>query len=82
MNAPLALLYVRDYNEIIFPVHDIQQAITLATCIADSDLLNNKIDFNMFDVFLYNDGQLGETWEAPDGETFEDVWVRVRGKVK
>lgn len=78
MNAKYALLYIRDYIETVFPVRDIQQAIALATCIADSDLLNDEIDFNMFDVFLYNEGQLGETWESADGETFEDVWERER----
>ena len=41
-------------------------------------LVRSEIDFNMFDVFLFSDGQLGETWESANGEAFEDVWERAR----
>lgn len=70
----LALMYIRNGNEILFPVRDIQHAIALADNIADSDLLNDDIDFNMFDVFQYHNGTIGEAWESEDGSSFDDLW--------
>ena len=74
MENKIALVYIRNGNETIFPVKDIDHAISLADNIADSDLLNDDIDFNMFDVFYFDGNECGETWETEDGDTFEDVW--------
>lgn len=74
MKTTLALMYIRDGRETIFPVKDIDHAIRLAGEIADSDLFNDNIDFNMFDVFHYDGTECGDAWETDDGDTFEDVW--------
>lgn len=73
-----ALMYIRNGKEILFPVRDIKHAIILADNIADSDLLNDDIDFNMFDVFQYHNGAVGEAWESEDGRTFEEIWQESR----
>lgn len=70
----IALSYIRDGKETVFPVKDIDHAIRIADAIADSDLLNDFIDFNMFDVFEYNNGALGDAWESEDGDSFEEYW--------
>lgn len=74
MMAEFALMYIRDGKKIIFPVKDIDHAISLANNIADSDLLNDNIDFNAFDVFCYDGNECGDEWESDDGATFEDIW--------
>lgn len=74
MKTKIALMYIRNGHEVIFPVKDIDHAIRLAEEIADSDLLNDNIDFNLFDVFYYDGKQCGDAWESDDGYTFEDVW--------
>lgn len=74
MKPVIALIYIRNYQEVIFPVKDIQHAITLANSIADSDLLNERIEFNMFDVCQYENGVIGDSWESDDGKEFNDVW--------
>lgn len=78
MKAEIALIYIRNGNETIFPVKDIQHAITLADSIADSDLLNDSIDYNMFDVCQYDGRNIGDAWESEDGEDFDEFWRRVR----
>lgn len=70
----LALLYIRNGKETIFPVSDIDQAVKIADAIADSDLLNDAVDYNMFDVFQYLNGEIGEAWEDENGQTFEEYW--------
>lgn len=72
--AELALMYIRNGKEMIFPVKNIDHAINLANNIADSDLLNDNIDFNIFDVFYYDGNECEDAWESDDGATFEDVW--------
>ena len=44
VKAKLALLYIRNGQETVFPVQDIDQAVRLADAIADSDLLNDAVD--------------------------------------
>lgn len=70
----LKLLYIRNGQETIFPVSDIDQAVKIADAIADSDLLNDMVDYNMFDVFQYISGEFWGEWEGEDGQTFEEYW--------
>lgn len=69
-----ALLYIRNGKEMIFPVKDIEHAVRIADAIADSDLLNDDVDYNMFEVFRYSNGKLGDEWENDVGLTFNDYW--------
>lgn len=77
-NVWLALVYIRNDKALEFPVKDIDHAVRLADAIADSDLLNATVDFNMFEVFHYHNGQLGEAWEDECGENFEEYWKKNR----
>lgn len=79
MEPKIALVYIRNGEEIVFPVKDIQHAVSLADNIAESDLLNESIAFNMFDVCQCN-GRLdiGDSWESEEGENFEAFWRRAR----
>ena len=70
----IALVYIRNGKETIFPVRDIDQAVQLADAIADSDLLNDSVDYNMFDVCQYHNGQIGDSWENEDGQNFDEYW--------
>lgn len=80
--SKLALVYIRNGEETIFPVKDIKHAIRLADAIADSDLLNDTIDFNAFDVCQYYVERaggcislhIGESWESEECENFEECW--------
>lgn len=73
-NVHLALFYIRNGHEMIFPVKDVDQAVQLADAIADSDLLNDSVNYNMFDVCQYHNGQIGDSWENEDGQNFEEYW--------
>lgn len=81
-NKNIALLYIRNGVETIFPVKDISHAVRLADAIADSDLLNNSVDYNMFDVFYYElssgDICLGDCWESDTYEDFNEYWRNLR----
>lgn len=77
-NVNLALVYIRNGHATDFPVKDIDQAVRLADAIADSDLLNIAVDFNMFEVFYYHNGQIGESWEDECGDGFEEYWNEKR----
>lgn len=70
----LALVYIRNGQEIVFPVKDLDQAVQIADAIADSDLLNDDVDYNMFDVCEYHNGKIGDVWESNDGEGCEEYW--------
>lgn len=72
--SKFALLYIRNGKETIFPVKDIDHAVRIADAIADSDLLNDDVDYNLFDVFRYRNEKLGDAWETDEGLTFEDYW--------
>lgn len=74
MKSTLALVYIRNNTETIFPVKDIDHAIRLADAIADSDLLNDSVDCNMFDVCEYCDGNIGDSWMSEDEEEFDEYW--------
>lgn len=78
MKVQLALIYIRNGHETIFPVKDIDQAVRLADAIADSDLLNDDVDYNMFDVCQYRNGQIGDSWESEDGDDFDAYWKLCR----
>ena len=69
----LKLIYIRDYKSIEFTVRDIDHAVALTNAIAESDLLNDDIDYNMFDL-EYMDGN---PWESDDGESFEDYFANL-----
>lgn len=77
-NKNIALLYIRNGVETIFPVKDISHAVRLANAIADSDLLNDSVDYNMFDVFYYELSFgaicLGDCWESDFYEDFNEYW--------
>lgn len=77
-NIKLALVYIRNGQEMLFPVKDIDQAVRLADSIADSDLLNDFVDYNMFDVCEYDNGEIGDGWENEDGVNFEEYWDELR----
>lgn len=70
----LALVYIRNGRELVFPVKDLDQAVRIADAIADSDLLNDDVDYNMFDVCEYHNGAVGDAWESNDGEDFNEYW--------
>lgn len=72
--ARFALLYIRNGKKTIFPVKDIDQAIRIADAIADSDLLNDAVDYNLFDVYEYRNGKVLDAWETDEGITFEEYW--------
>lgn len=74
----LALVYIRNGQETIFPVEDIDHAVRLADAIADSDLLNISVDYNVFDVCQYHNGQIGDRWEDKNGQNFEEYWEQCR----
>ncbi len=48
-------------------VKDVEHALRLSYYIAESDLLNNKIDFNYFDL-IYKETE--DRWFSEDGEDF------------
>lgn len=74
MKSTLALVYIRNNTETIFPVKDIDHAIKLADAIADSDLLNDSVDCNMFDVCEYQNSSIGDSWTSEDSEEFDEYW--------
>lgn len=79
-NGNYALVYIRNMQEIIFPVKDMDHAIALAEAIADSDLLNDYVNVNCFDLCEYNKNIncIGDSWESEDYEDFTEYWRRVR----
>lgn len=80
VKAKLALLYIRNGRETVFPVQDIDQAVRLADAIADSDLLNDAVDYNLFDVYDYKNGRVMDAWENDEGLTFDEYWEQCRNK--
>jgi len=76
-NGEYALAYIRNGQLFKFPVKDLNHAIALAENIADSDLLNDRIDFNSFDLVKYDKvtTEITESWEDEEtGEDFEEYW--------
>lgn len=63
----LVLSYIRNGKEIQFSVKDIDHAIRLTNEITNSDLLNDDVDFNCFDV-VYEDTDY--SWKSKDGQSF------------
>lgn len=63
----LVLSYIRNGKEIQFSVKDIDHAIRLTNEITNSDLLNDDVDFNCFDV-IYEGTDY--SWELNDGKSF------------
>lgn len=81
-NVQIALVYIRNGQETIFPVKNIDHAMRLADAVADSDLLNDDVGYNMFDVCEYHNGQIGDAWESEDGIDFEEYWSQCREKAE
>lgn len=81
MKTQIALVYIRNGQEIVFPVKDLDHAVRIADAIADSDLLNDAVDYNMFDVCEYHNGRIGDAWESEDGGGFEEYWDEKRRRV-
>lgn len=79
----LVLSYIRDGVETRFPVKDLDHAINLADNIAESDLLNDGIGFNCFELYTETELSPGvisrDVWESECCDTFEDVWRQKRG---
>lgn len=69
----LKLIYIRDHKSIEFTVRDVNHAVALADAIAESDLLNDDIDYNMFGLEYMN----GESWESDDGESFDEYFANL-----
>lgn len=69
----LKLIYIRDHKSIEFTVRNIDHAVALADAIAESDLLNDDIGYNMFDL-EYMDGN---PWESDDGESFDEYFANL-----
>lgn len=72
--ANYVLCYIRDRKETLFPVKSLLQAVQLADCIATSDLLNEDIDFSVFDLCHYENGSVGDSWESEEGQSFDELW--------
>lgn len=72
----LALYYIRNGQETIFPVKNVQHAIVLADAIADSDLLNEDIDFNVIGLAEYNPEtkETGYDYFDEEGREFREIW--------
>lgn len=77
-NTNLTLIYIKNGKETKFLVKDIDHAVRLADAIAESDLLDDSVDYNMFDV-CYNYGY-GDYWEDEDGRDFDEYWKSLRYK--
>lgn len=81
-NKNLVLIYIRNGSELQFPVRNIYHAIHLADAISESDLLNEDIDYNLFDVFYFRKSKygfiLGDSWESNNGESFDEYWGILR----
>ena len=56
-----------------FYLNSVVKAVILATMIADSDLNDNDIKSNAFELLVDNNGEL-EEWEGENGESFEDLF--------
>lgn len=72
----LYLVYMKNYETHMLPVRDIDHAIRLADALADSDLIDDSVECNSFDVCIEN---LDNMWMSDDGEFFEDYWRSLRG---
>lgn len=77
-NTPkYVLIYIRNGQEIRFPVKTVLEAINLANSIANSDLLTEDVVYNLFSLVEYgNDND--ECWINDDGYEFEDIWRMIR----
>lgn len=73
-NVKLALFYIKDGRQTVFPVRDADHAVRLADAIADSDLLDDSIGYNLFDLCKYQNGEPGDSWESEDEMNFEEYW--------
>jgi len=70
----LALSYIKDGRQTVFPVIDADHAVRLADAIADSDLLDESVGYNLFDLREHCNGELGDSWELDDGMSFKEYW--------
>lgn len=75
--ASLVLIYMRNGGELYFPVKTIDHALRIADAIADSDLLNNSVSYNSFEVCRYSEGTVGDLWESSNGDNFTEYWRSV-----
>ena len=80
LKPQIALVYIRNGQELVFPVKNLNHAVQIADAIADSDLLNDDVDYNMFDVCDYTNGRVTDAWENDEGLTFEEYWEQRRNK--
>lgn len=70
----LVLSYIRNGKEIQFSVKDIDHAIRLTNEITNSDLLNDDVEFNCFDV-IYEGTDY--SWESNDGKSFLEYFRNI-----
>lgn len=72
MNYILQYIWIDStgYHSKEFYPSTVEKAVTLANMIADSDLKDDSIDANMFELLVNNNG-ITEKWEGENGESFE-----------
>ena len=67
------LVYNRNgNNKIKFPVKDIEHALKLTDMIVDSDWLNDKVDYNSFELI---DKFSEEPWSSQYYGSFEELYL-------
>lgn len=69
----LVLWYMSNKGERKYPIKSLEHAIQLADAIADSDLLDDEIDFNCFDLV---DKDTEESWMSEDCKNFKECWEK------
>ena len=72
-NNNLVLWYISNKDERKYIVKDLEHALKLTYYIAESDLLDNEIDFNTFDL-LYK--ETDDSWFSEDGESFTEYYKK------
>lgn len=73
----LTLWYVRDGQTQFFPVKNVKHAIALANALANSDLINDDVDYNMIDlVYMDVDREIiFDSWKDEEtGQEFDEYW--------
>jgi hypothetical protein len=60
-----------------YPVKDINHAEKLIDCLAESQLLQNEIDSNVFGLEIYQDGEWTD-WYDDDGFDLDEHFANIR----
>ena len=70
-NNNLVLWYISNKCERKYLVKDLEHAFKLTDAIAESDLLDDEIDFNSIDLV---DNDTGDSWFSEDDEDFDECY--------